>query len=244
MTLRSAAQIAASKANGAKSSGPATPEGRIRSAANSVKHGLCSKEFVLDDPAEQARFETAVAELIFNHQAVTDLQERLCRRLAIAHWRQDVCDNLEGLLWHAVQRGEACFETGGTGFPGMAAINRYRNRLARDIKEAKAELAEAKRQRAEAMQSQMTKAQELASGSMLKDVIDELGPQAFAILRDTLTNTGKTTISCADQTNPSTPTDNSETVTVRPVAQPKNVQLKSRRRAEKRARRQNRNHAR
>ena len=52
-----AAQSAASRANGARSHGPATPEGKARSALNGTRHGLRGATFALlpdEDPAEWA----------------------------------------------------------------------------------------------------------------------------------------------------------------------------------------------
>jgi hypothetical protein len=49
-------QSAASRANGAKSKGPATPEGRARASRNSLRHGL-SSEIVVLPHEDRAHFE-------------------------------------------------------------------------------------------------------------------------------------------------------------------------------------------
>jgi hypothetical protein len=46
-TPASAARAAASRANGGKSRGPKTPQGKDRSKFNRLKHGLCAATTVL-----------------------------------------------------------------------------------------------------------------------------------------------------------------------------------------------------
>ncbi len=53
-THRSAAQIAASRANGAKSRGPVTEEGKAASSRNSLRHGLLAKMVLIEGESEAA----------------------------------------------------------------------------------------------------------------------------------------------------------------------------------------------
>jgi hypothetical protein len=51
-----AAQSAASRSNGARSRGPATPEGKARAARNSVRHGLSGRTFFLLQDEDRADY--------------------------------------------------------------------------------------------------------------------------------------------------------------------------------------------
>ncbi|MBM3795124.1 MAG: hypothetical protein FJW31_13880 [Acidobacteria bacterium] len=88
---RTEAQRAAARANGAKSRGPATPEGKARSARNSVRHGLSS----LHVAAELTCLYVEVrAEFVVMHEALADhfgpvtaAEALLVEEMAICRWR-------------------------------------------------------------------------------------------------------------------------------------------------------------
>jgi hypothetical protein len=74
------------RANGAKSRGPVTPQGKARSSQNAVKHGLTATFSVL--PCESKEdFEAVLEAHRAHHQPATQLEEELVRSLAIARWR-------------------------------------------------------------------------------------------------------------------------------------------------------------
>ena len=80
-------QIAASRANGAKSRGPATPEGKLVSSRNSTRHGLFAETVVLE--AEKTdRFLVLVESLFEEHNPRTPTQKLLVENIAAARWRQ------------------------------------------------------------------------------------------------------------------------------------------------------------
>jgi len=78
------ARAAASRANGAKSKGPRTAEGKARASRNALRHGMCAKKFLLlpdDSRAEFAALESALLEEL---RPEGPLQTLLARRLIAA----------------------------------------------------------------------------------------------------------------------------------------------------------------
>jgi hypothetical protein len=68
--------------------GPHTPEGKARSSANSLKHGLTSRHVVL--PGEnRAEFDALVARLVDEHQAKDTLEIEMIHEIAGCMWRLD-----------------------------------------------------------------------------------------------------------------------------------------------------------
>jgi hypothetical protein len=81
-------QIAASRANGAKSKGPVTDQGKLNSSRNSTRHGLLAATIVLE--AEQTEpFLEMVRELYDEHRPATPTEMMLVETIACARWRQD-----------------------------------------------------------------------------------------------------------------------------------------------------------
>ncbi len=78
---------ATSRANGAKSHGPKTPEGKEASSRNSLKHGLTSRSTILLQCESLDEFKEFLAEHIAIHQPVTRPEEELVDQMAIARWR-------------------------------------------------------------------------------------------------------------------------------------------------------------
>jgi hypothetical protein len=85
--MRTEKQIQASRANGARSHGPITPEGKRNSAHNSVRHALLASTVVLDEEAEE-RFMTLLAEYMDDHHPRNATEMSLVETMAVARWRQ------------------------------------------------------------------------------------------------------------------------------------------------------------
>jgi hypothetical protein len=76
----------AARANGAKSKGPTTPEGKGRSSKNALKHGLTAQFETL--PGEsQEDFDALLDSHQAHYQPASVLEHELVRTLAITRWR-------------------------------------------------------------------------------------------------------------------------------------------------------------
>src|SRR3954453_18020285 len=106
----SPAQLAANQRNATRSTGPTSPEGRRKSRANSLKHGLTGQGIVL--PAEDAdevedRFRTLQVEMAPNSL----LARQLVRRVAFLTVRLQRCEAHEARnLAHKIRRAAADFD--------------------------------------------------------------------------------------------------------------------------------------
>ena len=85
MSELSPARLEANRANAQKSTGPTSPEGKAKSALNSLVHGLRAATVVL--PGEDADvFEALRQDLIDEHKPQTVTEQRLLDTMAASQW--------------------------------------------------------------------------------------------------------------------------------------------------------------
>jgi hypothetical protein len=95
---------ATNRANAQHSTGPRTPEGKQRSAANSFKHGLYSKAVVTSDE-DPAEFEALRESLRSEHQPANTTEDILVNELAEHFWRLRRMRALEAWAWDLAGNG-------------------------------------------------------------------------------------------------------------------------------------------
>ena len=96
------------RANGAKSRGPATPEGRAKSSRNSLRHGLSAKSVLL--PAEShEQFQLLLDAHIQQFQPANPVEMDLVEAMAVARWRlrrtEDTRDEFTPISRSGLQAG-------------------------------------------------------------------------------------------------------------------------------------------
>ena len=77
----------ASLANSARSTGPVTPEGKARSAQNAIRHGILAESIVLDSESA-ARFSDVLSTLQDELQPASSIESRFVETMALAEWRR------------------------------------------------------------------------------------------------------------------------------------------------------------
>jgi hypothetical protein len=97
--LLSPARAEASRRNGARSRGPVTPEGKVRSAQNALKHGLRAERFTVVGDEDEDAFDAHEAALLAELMPAGALQTMLVERIARAAWRLRRADCIEATLF-------------------------------------------------------------------------------------------------------------------------------------------------
>jgi len=142
-------QIAAARANGAKSHGPKTAEGKLASSRNALQHGLTARTVVLDNESPDEYQSDLHAYLDhFHPQGKPEID--LVHQLAAAQWRLVRYARIEcGLLEHKMDDEAAWLEEKYEDIPehyrlaiafeslsgansALALLNRYQARLQRE----------------------------------------------------------------------------------------------------------------
>jgi hypothetical protein len=129
--------------NGALSRGPATAEGKARSARNSTRHGICSRSLAPLDPEDAAALAGLRGALLARHQPLDEAEAHWVEELAAVAWRQRRLRALEDAVLVRATTGEAADPA----LPSLATVIRYRGRLDRDWRRATEELATLRRGR-------------------------------------------------------------------------------------------------
>jgi hypothetical protein len=106
----SEAQIAAARANGCKSRGPVTPEGKAISRRNSLKHGMAGAGILVPDD-ESAEVELRSEEILSDMRPRTAMGRYLVGRLAELTVRVERCSRQERFaVAHRARHAEAAFD--------------------------------------------------------------------------------------------------------------------------------------
>ena len=144
--MSSLRRIESSRANGAKSSGPATPEGRQAVTLNAVKHGLTAQTVILKNESSE-EYQAALQRYIDHFRPQGLPEEHLVHQLAAAAWRLARYASVEsGLLndkmdtqakWVNRERRDAtdsqrvaiAFDSLAEHSPSLSLVNRYQARL-------------------------------------------------------------------------------------------------------------------
>ena len=90
----SPASIEANRANALQSTGPCTPEGKLRSSLNALRHGLTSKMVLLPGD-DLAAYETFKRSFFGDLKPKGELEEQLAFTLVNTQWRLNRCRAFE-----------------------------------------------------------------------------------------------------------------------------------------------------
>jgi hypothetical protein len=93
----SEAQRAAARANGAKSHGPVTDEGKAKAAMNALRHGLTAATLVLTTE-DKPKFDELLGSYIDEYQPATQTESDLVQEITVSKWLQRRCWALQTAL--------------------------------------------------------------------------------------------------------------------------------------------------
>jgi hypothetical protein len=140
----------AARANGRRSRGPKTPEGKARSAMNALRHGLRSEHAVVLESEDARAFVALGASLELDLAPVGAMEQALVERIAAALWRLRRAERLETML---LERALGDADDPGADplalldGPRLTTLLRYQAHLRSELYRAHAALRRAQRER-------------------------------------------------------------------------------------------------
>lgn len=187
----SPAQADASRANGARSLGPLSEEGKIKSSRNSVSHGLFSSVQTILDSEDAASFLDFHELMFLDLKPATTLETVLVERIVTCASRLGRVTKIESLL---LSTHKECLETVYSwNIDRLAKLNRYERSMERSMYQAMSALEAEKLKRPEAdsdqIQARVDEIQESADFSARRMVeetalAEALHKQRFSAGRD------------------------------------------------------------
>lgn len=97
--MRSDKQNQASRQNGAKSTGPTTPEGKANSSQNARRHNLCAGQVALLSNEDEAEFGHIRDEYFLRFLPVDSVEMDIVHKLIAATWRERRVTAMESALF-------------------------------------------------------------------------------------------------------------------------------------------------
>jgi hypothetical protein len=180
--MPSPAQYAANRLNAMHSPGPTSPQGRVRSSINALRHGLTARVVVLptEDMAAYKAFSKEIADSLDAQtpverqfaQTVADNQWRINRirsiedgMLGMGHWEAAGNFDADHAEIHAAMTAARAFRDNSQAFVNLSI---YEQRLHRSMKEALRQLKELQAERREHRQAEMDDAIRLSKSQQMK----------------------------------------------------------------------------
>lgn len=135
--MSSMRRILASRANGLRSRGPATPEGKLTSSRNALRHGLLARRIVLEEECREG-FDSLAAQHFDRFAPQDGVEVGIIEEMAAAAWRLRRAWAIETRLLQNNSTGQPPGDpldrltqafTDPASYPGLALLHRYETRL-------------------------------------------------------------------------------------------------------------------